>query len=197
MNTEIEAKFVNINHDEIRQKLLDLGAKLEKPFRNMRRVTIDTPEMKAKNAFVRIRDEGEKVVITYKQFDQNSVDGMKEIEVVVSHFEETIAIFAAAGLIQGSYQESTRETWNLRNAEIVLDTWPWLNPYIEIEANDIKTVKSTAKLLDLKWSDAVFGDVMAAYKVQYPHLGQRDTVGNIAEVRFNDPLPDLLKNTKG
>jgi len=34
---------------------------------------------------------------------------------------------------------------------------------------------------------------MAAYKIQYPHLGIRDTVGNIAEVRFNDPLPDLPK----
>ena len=193
MNTEIEAKFVNINHDEIRQKLKYLGAKLEKPFRNMRRVTIDNPQMKDKNAFVRIRDEGDKIVITYKQFDQLSVDGAKEIEVTVSHFEETVALFAAAGLKHGSYQESTRETWRLRNAEIVLDTWPWLNPYIEIEASDIETVKSTAKSLGLEWKNAVFGDVMAAYRIQYPHLGQRDTVGNIAEVRFNDPLPDLLK----
>ncbi|MNT39515.1 hypothetical protein D3C72_1757670 [compost metagenome] len=51
-----------------------------------------------------------------------------------------------------------------------------------------------ATQLGLNWSDAVFGDVMAAYRVQYPHLGLNDTVGNISEVRFDDPLPELLKN---
>jgi adenylate cyclase class 2 len=193
MNSEIEAKFLDINHDEIRQKLIALGAQLEKPLRAMRRVTIDTPHMKAKDAFVRIRDEGDKVTITYKQFDQLSVDGAKEIEIIVSHFEESIALFAAAGLKHGSYQESKRETWRLGNAEIVLDTWPWLKPYIEIEGTDVKTVKSVAKSLGLAWNDAVFGDVMAAYRVQYPHLGMKDTVGNLAEVRFDDPLPDIFK----
>lgn len=192
MNSEIEAKFLDINHDEIREKLKKLGAKLEKPLRSMRRVTIDTPHMKAKDAFVRIRDEGDKVTITYKQFDQLSVDGAKEIEVVVSHFEESIALFSAAGLGYRSYQESKRETWRLGDAEIVLDIWPWLKPYIEIESIDVKTVKSTAKALGLSWEDAVFGDVMAAYRAEYPHLGLNDTVGNITEVKFDSPLPDLL-----
>lgn len=192
MYSEIEAKFLDINHDKIRQRLKDLGAQLEKPLRIMRRVTIDTPHMKTKDAFVRVRDEGDKVTITYKQFDQLSVDGAKEIEVTVSHFEESIALLAAAGLKHGSYQESKRETWKLGNTEIVLDTWPWLKPYIEIEGIDIKTVKSTSKSLGLKWKDAVFGDVMAAYRIQYPHLGLNDTVGNLAEVKFDDPLPDLL-----
>jgi adenylate cyclase class 2 len=193
MKCEIEAKFLDINHDEIRQKLKSLGAKLEKPMRMMRRVTIDTPQMKSKDSFVRVRDEGDRVTITYKQFDKLSVDGAKEIEIIVSHFEDSIALLAAAGLIQGSYQETKRETWRLGNAEIVLDVWPWLNPYIEIEAVDVKTVKSTTKSLGLKWQDAVFGDVMIAYREQYPHLGLNDTVGNVAEVKFEDPLPDILQ----
>jgi len=192
MNSEIEAKFLDIDHDKIRQALKQLGAKLEKPLRTMRRVTIDTPHMKTKDAFVRVRDEGDKVTIAYKQFDELSVDGAKEIEVIVSHFEESIALLAAAGLKHGSYQESKRETWRLGDAEIVLDTWPWLKPYIEIEGIDIKTVKTTSKSLGLKWEDAVFGDVMAAYRVQYPHLSLTDTVGNLSEVKFDDPVPDLL-----
>lgn len=195
MKSEIEAKFLDIDHNEIRKKLKDLGARLEKPQRTMRRVTIDTPYMKTKNAFIRIRDEGDRITITYKQFDQLSVDGAKEIEIVVSHFEESIALFSAAGLPHGSYQESKRETWQLGNAEIVLDTWPWLKPYIEIEGVNIRTVKSTAKSLGFKWKNAVFGDVMAAYRVQYPHLGLNDTVGNLAEVKFDDPIPELLKKT--
>ena len=46
MKTEYEAKFVNINTSEIRQKLQSLGGSCEKPERLMRRVTIDSPKMK-------------------------------------------------------------------------------------------------------------------------------------------------------
>jgi len=192
MNTEVEAKFVNVDHAEIRMRLNKLGAKLEKPLRDMRRVVIENTGMKEKNAFVRIRDEGDKVTITYKQFDELSIDGAKEIEIIVSDFKASIDLFAAAGLAHSSYQESKRETWKLGTTEIVLDTWPWLNPYIEIEGVNEETVRSVAKDLGFDWSEAVFGDVMAAYRVQYPHLGLDHTVGNLAEVRFDDPLPTLL-----
>ncbi|MNQ38284.1 CYTH domain protein [compost metagenome] len=194
MNTEIEAKFVNVDHEVIRQLLNEIGAKLEQPMRLMKRVTIDSSEMKAKNAFVRVRDQGDKVTLTYKQFDELSVNGAKEIEVTVNNFDETIGLFAAAGLPYGSFQESKRETWRLGSTEIVLDVWPWLDPYIEIEGESEDDVITTATQLGLKWPDAIFGDVMAAYRVQYPHLGLKDTIGNISEVRFSDPLPELLKN---
>ncbi|MEO8691290.1 MAG: CYTH domain-containing protein [Candidatus Saccharimonas sp.] len=193
MNIEYEVKFVNIDIAAIRDKLLALGAQLEVSMRLMRRVTIDNPGMKAKNAFVRIRDQGDKIVITYKQFDELSIEGAKEHEVEVSDFDETIALFAAAGLPYGSFQESKRETWTLDGAEIVIDEWPWLNPYIEIEGDSENHVKDVSAKLGFDWRSAVFGDVMAAYRQQYPHLSEKDTVGNIPEVKFGDPLPDLLK----
>lgn len=192
MDTEIEAKFVNVDHDAIRAKLKTLGAKLEQPMRLMRRVTIDSEIMKSKNAFLRIRDEGYRVTATYKQFDALSVDGAKEIEITVNDFQATVDLLKAAGLPHRSFQESKRETWKLDDTEIVLDLWPWLNPYIEIEANNKELVMKVASDLGLIWNDAVFGDVMEAYKIQYPHLNKRDTVGNIPQVRFDDPLPELL-----
>jgi adenylate cyclase class 2 len=159
----------------------------------MKRVTIDTPNMTQKNAFVRIRDEGDKTTITYKQFDKLSIDGAKEIEVVVDNFDETVALFAAAGLAHSSLQESKRETWRLDDTEIMLDTWPWLKPYVEVESADEMTVKAVSAQLGFDWTDAVFGDVMAAYRLQYPHLGLHDTVGHLPEVRFGSPLPDMFK----
>ena len=193
MKTEYESKFFNISTSEIRQKLRSLGGSSEKPERLMRRVTIDSPEMKQNKGYLRVRDEGDCVTMTYKQFDKLSVDGAKEHEVNVDNFEETIAILEAAGLPYTSFQESKRETWRLGDAEIVIDEWPWLAPYIEIEANDEHAVRETAEALGLSWGDAIFGDVMAAYRAQYPHLTPFDTIASIRSVTFDSPLPDMLK----
>ncbi len=194
MKNEIEAKFVNINIDDIRSRLTELGAILIQPMRDMQRVTIDTPELKKKDAFVRIRNEGDKTTITYKQFNSLSIDGVKEVEITVDDFDTAVTLFKEAGLAYGSLQESRRETWKLDEVEIVIDEWPWLNPYIEIEAPSEDLVILTSEKLGFSWDDAIFGDVMAAYRVQYPHLGLNDTVGNLPEVRFSDPLPNLLKS---
>lgn len=193
MKIEFEAKFLNVNFEEIRSKLKTLGFECAQPMRLMRRITIDNEIMKAKDAFLRVRDEGDKVTMTYKQFKQLAVDGAHEIEVEVSSFDETVQMLAEAGLVAKSFQESKRETWKQGSTEVVLDEWPWLSPYIEVESNSENQVKETAEKLGLKWDDAVFGDVMAAYRKQYPHLNEADTIGNIPSVKFNDPLPDLLK----
>ena len=97
-------------------------------------------------------------------------------------------------VIHQSFQESKRETWNWNDVEIVIDEWPCLKPYIEIESSSGERVKYFAEKLGYVWDDAVFGDVMVAYRAEYPHLSSTDTVGRIAEVRFEDPLPDLLRN---
>lgn len=194
MKTEYEAKFVNINVEEIRQKLRSLDGSLEQPMRLMRRVIIDSPHMKQNNGFLRVRDEGDRVTMTYKQFDKLSVDGAKEHEICVDNFHETATLLEAIGLPYTSFQESKRETWHLGNAEIVIDEWPWLNPYIEIEASDEKSVKEVAEKLGFSWSEAIFGDVMAAYREQYPHLTESDSVASIREVTFDSPLPSILQN---
>ncbi len=193
MNTEIEVKFLNIDHNAMRDTLRAIGAICEQPMRLMRRVTIDAPVMKEKNAYLRVRDEGHQVTLTYKQFDALAIDGAKEIEEVVEDFDATIAILKAAGLPYSSFQESKRETWKLNDIEIVLDEWPWLNPYIEIEADSQEKLQHTAKLLQLDWNSAAFGDVMVAYRAQYLHLNEHDTIGTIPEAKFGMPLPDLLK----
>lgn len=195
MQSEIEVKFLAIDHEDIRARLKKLGGVCEQPMRLMRRAIIDNEYMKTgKDAFLRIRDEGDKVTMTYKQFDELSVDGANEIEVVVSDFDAAVAILEHCGMPYRSIQESKRETWRLGSVEIVLDEWPWLKPYIEIEGESEADLREVAQKIGLNWSDAVFGDVMAAYRAEYPHLTNNDTVGNVKEVRFNDPLPKLLRS---
>lgn len=192
MDTEIEVKFLHVNHDVVRERLREVGAVCEKPMRLMRRVTFDSPAMKAKNGWIRVRDEGDKVTIGYKQTDSLDIDGTKEIETTVGDFDAAVAIFKHLEIAGGSFQESKRESWRLGEVQIELDEWPWLDPYIEIEASSEKQLHDVAVKLGFDIKNAVSGDVMVAYRDQYPHLGMQDTVGNLAEVRFGAPLPELF-----
>lgn len=193
MQAEIEAKFLDIDLDDIRRRLRDAGAVCEIPMRLMKRITIETPELKKMNAYLRVRDEGDKVTVTLKQHTGNTIDQAKEINIVVNDFEQTIELLKCLSLPYRSTQETKRETWKLGNAEVVLDEWPWLKPYMEIEADSESAVRGCAAKLGLKWDNAVFGDVMTAYSVQYPHLKNDQNIGDISEIKFGMPLPDLLK----
>jgi len=193
MNTEIEVKFLDVNHDEIREKLRAIGAICEKPMRLMRRVTFDSAEMKARNGWIRVRDEGDKITLTYKQTDSYDIDGTQELETTVGDFDIAVGILEQGGIAKGSFQESKRESWRLGEVQIELDEWPWLKPYIEIEAPGESSIHDIVAKLGLDMADALSGDVMVAYRAEYPHLGVHDTVGNLAEVKFDAPLPDTFK----
>jgi len=198
MKTEIEAKFLNVDFDEIRLKLVDLGAALEQPMRLMRRVIIDLPNPTPGSfAFLRVRDEGNKVTMTYKQFDdENLASGAQEIEVTVSDFDSTVRLLEHSGLKYKSYQETKRETWRLGDdVEVVLDEWPWLNPYIEIEGVSEQHVKTAAEHLGFEWKNAVFGAAPQAYQVQYPEGNPRELI-TIPRVAFDEPIPDIISGRK-
>lgn len=194
MQTEIEVKFLDVDFDKIRAKLKTMGARCEQPMRLMRRVAIENDFMRTdKDSFLRVRDEGSRVTMTYKQFDDLSVNGAKEIEVQVSDFEATIAILEQAGLPSHTIQETKRENWRLGDVEIMLDEWPWLKPYIEIEGKSEERLREVAESLGFDWRNAVFGDVMAAYRAEYPHLSLKDTVARVPIVKFGAPMPELLR----
>jgi adenylate cyclase, class 2 len=197
MHIEIEAKFLQIDHDHLRGRLHQLSAVCTRPMRLMKRAILDFPDRRLQtgspSAYVRVRDEGDRVTLTYKAFELLSVAGASEHETAVDSFAECVAIFQAIGLQVESLQESKRETWHFGDCVIELDEWPWLKPYIEIEGPSEAAIRHTARALDLNWADAAFGDVMVAYRAQYPGLSDKDTVGHLAHVRFGDPQPEFLR----
>ncbi|TXG77523.1 CYTH domain-containing protein [Patescibacteria group bacterium] len=200
MKAEIEVKFLDVSFDDVRQRLKELGGICDQPMRYMRRVVIDNEYMRTgKDSYLRVRDEGYRTTLTYKQFDSLSVDGAKEIEVEVSDFMDTVALLEQVGLRAHTQQVTKRENWHIGNVEVMLDEWPWLKPYIEIEAGSEGELRDMAHKLGFDWSEAVFGDVMAAYRAEYPHLTLTDTVGMVPVVDFGEPLPGLLvtDNVKG
>ncbi len=192
MKTEIEAKFANINIEEIRGMLKNAGAVCEQPMRLMRRALIEEPHHAKQHAFIRIRDEGDKVTLTFKRRKDPynpGIDGVKEIEVEVSDFDDTLTIFSEAGWHYITFQESKRETWQLDDAEVVIDEWPWLDPYIEIEGASEEIIKAAAKKLGLQWGDAQFVNIDVLYNEKYEFAPGFRGVIDVPEARFGNPLP--------
>lgn len=192
MKAEIEVKFCDVDINDIRERLKETGAILQQPMRNMRRALIEEDHHAAENMFIRIRDEGDKVTLCLKKktksLNESTIDSTYEVETTVGDFDTTIEIFAIAGWHYITYQESRRETWQLGDVEVVIDEWPWIKPYIEIEGETEAAVRDGAKKLGFSWGDAVFGSVDVIYNRDFPDMTVRGVI-DIKEVRFSDPVP--------
>ncbi len=192
MKSEIEAMFLDVVVDDIRQRLQTAGATLVHPMRLMKRALIEEPHHVKDNSFIRIRDEGDKTTLTFKRrmfdIEATTIDSTKEIETTVGDFDTAVTIFAEAGWKYITLQENRRETWNLDGAEVVIDEWPWVKPYIEIEAPSESIVKSVTDTLGFDWKDAAFGSVDIIYQRDFPHMTNRGII-DTKEVRFGDPVP--------
>lgn len=192
MKTEIEVKFVDVDVEKIRQALKSAGGFLEQPMRLMRRALIEEPHHRAEHSFIRIRDQGDKVTLTFKRRsdpEMLTADSVKEIEVEVSDFDDTVTLFSEAGWHYMTFQENRRETWQLDGTEVVIDEWPWLNPYIEIEGESEAAIKKVAGKLGLDWKEVEYGHIDDVYEYQYEFKGGIRGVIDLPAVRFEDPLP--------
>lgn len=196
MQTEIEAKFLNISHDEIRAKLQALGAKRVQPMRLMRRRNYDFPGRtleKEKTGWVRVRDEGDKCTLAYKQLNDRTLHGTKEVSVTVGSFEEACHLLENIGLEAQSYQETKRESWQLGDVQIEFDEWPWIKPFIEIEAPTEEELKAMVDRLGLHMQDAVHGSVEIAYQAEYDVT--EEEVDHWDKILFV-PVPDWLEERR-
>lgn len=159
MQTEIEAKFLGINREVMRAKLRALGAVCKVPRRTMRRKVYDYPDERLDRigAWVRVRDEGTVVTVSYKQQQSRGLHGTKEVILTVDGFDAADQFLMALGLVQKAYQETKRESWQLGEVHVDLDEWPWIRPYMEIEGPSERSVRTVANELGLDWTTAVFG----------------------------------------
>ena len=193
MKTEIEAKFLNVNTTEIREKLKKIGAVMEYPERLMKRKVFDYPDDRLRKigAWIRVRDEGEgKITLSYKQLQDRSLHGTKEITLDVSDFETMCDFLQASGLDSKSYQETKREKWKLGESEITIDTWPWIPTFVEIESETEEEIRKVALLLGFDWSTALHGSVETAYQALFNVT--EDEIDGWEEITFI-PVPDWLE----
>lgn len=151
--TEFEAKFYFIDKEAFRLNLQKNGAKLVSPERMMKRAIYQsTAKSQINGHYARVRDEGfDQVTMSIKTNAQQGgkMSDQKEICLKIDSFEVGRLFLENLNLEQKAYQESLRETWFLDGAEIVIETWPHLDPYIEIESSSEDKVWDLAKKLEV------------------------------------------------
>lgn len=170
MKTEIEAKFSDVDPVSLRTKLASAGGHLERSETLMRRKNFDFPDKRLalqQNGWVRVRDEGGKVTMSYKQMENAGLHGTKELSVAASDFVSTCDILLAIGLVPKAYHETKRETWKLGGVEVTIDMWPWVPPCVELEGPDERSVHAAATTLGFDWDAALHGPAHLLYQKYY------------------------------
>ena len=79
MEIEIEAKFLNVDVNALRETLHGNGATLVHDERLMRRKNFDHTDSRLEKigGWIRVRDEGDKTTLAYKQLVNRTIDGTK------------------------------------------------------------------------------------------------------------------------
>lgn len=191
MNTEIEATFLDVDHNVLRRRLEELGATCTQPQHDMRRTVYDFPDLRLdkKAAWVRVRQEAEKTTMTFKHRQSETAEGMKEVELIVSDYANAGALLEAIGLTVKGAQETKREVWRLDDCEIMLDEWPWIPSYVEIEGPTEASVKRVSERLDFDYSTAVFDSADGVYQ---KYFDVTRTEISTVPITFG-PVPDWLE----
>ncbi|HEX3095685.1 MAG TPA: CYTH domain-containing protein [Patescibacteria group bacterium] len=185
MKVEFEATFENINKDEIREKLKAVGAELVRPEFLQRRKNFNLPKGNdIQGGWLRVRDEGDKITMSLKVVDGVGIESQKETEIIVNDFDEASSLLESIGCVNKSFQESKRELWKLDNVHIMIDEWPFLEPYIEVEGSNESEVKAVSEKLGFDYSTALFDAADAQYAKKY----------NISTKAINERTPEILFN---
>lgn len=186
MKKEIEATYLSVDKDAVRKKLETAGFELKTSEYTMRRKTFDfsrvAPE---RNKWGRVRQESDKVTMTVKEIRGSGINDMYEVELVVNDFDTASAFFEACDIPAKALQENMREVWNRDNVEATIDTWPGLNPFVEIEAETEEIVRRVSEELGFDFEKAVFGSIDIVYEKE---LGiPATTIIKLPEITFANP----------
>jgi len=189
MKTEFEATFANVDHDQLRRQLKKLGASLIQEEFLQVRSNFHLPNQNP-NAFARVRKEYNKTTLTLKIFQEiDSIERQKEVELEVDSFEQAILFLENTGFQQKNFQETKRELWELDGCQIMLDTWPFLEPFVEIESDQESKVKDLSNKLGFDYSKAIFDSVDYQYSLKYNI--SRDQINQTKLIKFQGANPFL------
>jgi adenylate cyclase class 2 len=118
---------------------------------------------KRRGHWIRLRDDGKQITLTVKKIHNDGISGTEEEEIQVEDFEKTNDLLLLMGFIPQAYQENRRTSFVLNGAQLEIDHWPMIPPYLEIEANSKEQVLQIAFQLGYNESDLTGENTMKIY----------------------------------
>jgi len=165
MKTEIETRFLEIDKADLIKKLTALNA-VDKGEVKLNEVIFYDKDLKwlKENRFIRLRESGDTVKLTYKQNKNQQVDSAKETEFTLSSLSDAEAVLKEIGLIAYRTVEKYRHSFELDNVTLDIDTWPKIPIYVELEGNSVEDLRSVAGKLGLDWDSRFDKDARYVFK---------------------------------
>ncbi len=115
------------------------------------------------------------MTLTVKEIAHDGIDGTTETEVVVSDFEVTNELLGRIGFRAKSYQENRRASFELDGAQLEIDWWPLIPPYLEIEGQSREHVVRVGEALGVS-EDELTGEntvnVYARYGIDLTEISE-------------------------
>lgn len=196
-NLEVEVKFLVPDLAPIRDRLLEVGAQLDKPRVHEHNIRYDNAwdGLLRKAKLLRLRQD-QSVRLTYKgdpmQEVQSEAKVREELEIEVSDFATTAAILERIGFEQRQVYEKYRETFQLIGVEVVLDELPFGN-FVELEGEE-EGIRKAADLLQLPWEERILDNylaMMSRLKEQHDLPFDNLTFDNFADLDIS--IADLFR----
>ncbi|MFT4250019.1 MAG: class IV adenylate cyclase [Candidatus Woesearchaeota archaeon] len=161
MDTEYEAKILEVDVEEIKKRLEELGAvfvgeKFQKRY-------VYHFVSKQENKWVRLRTDGEITTLAVKEVSENTISGTQEAEIVVNDFAQAHKLILALGFRQIAYQENKRVSYELEGVDVEIDTWPRIPTYIEVEGPSEEEVVRVVEKLGFREEQIVSKPVKEIY----------------------------------
>lgn len=151
MALEIEIKFLNIDHDELRKRLVAFGAqRIGRGFESNIVYDDAARSLKTRGTLLRLREQNSRFILTLKSaatVTSSLAKIYEESETEVLNAPAMREILAGLGYLPVLRYEKVREEWMYLGCEVCLDTLPF-GLFAEIEGSE-QDIMACAKALGL------------------------------------------------
>jgi len=157
---EIELKILEIDEAKVLDRLKSIGAK-QLSTERLTTITFNNPY---NNVLVRLRKIGNKTILTTKKpIFHKDLKVREETEVEVDDFDKIFKILETLGFKQAMLQEKDRTSFKYKNSTIVIDKYPKIPVYLEVEGAE-EEIKEIVKELGYSMEDTTKINVYRLFK---------------------------------
>ncbi|MES2931167.1 MAG: CYTH domain-containing protein [Patescibacteria group bacterium] len=179
---EYEVKLTGLDKASVREVLARTGT-LENAEHVQHNLAYHLPPgREIEGGWLRIRNENGCIAMSLKIIASDRIEDQFEYRLVASSMEEARGFLELMGATQKAEQEKKREIWRVDDCEVVIDEWPFLEAYLEVEGPSEASVKAVTEKLGFDYASARVCSASRLYTEKY----------GVPEKTVNDETPILI-----